>query len=188
MNKKRIALILSALLVLTAVVGGTLAWLVDSTDPLTNVFTTSDVDITLEETKTDFQMIPGFTIDKDPKVTVLADSEKCYVFVKVEKSANFDSFMTYTIADGWTELTEGSGVYYRVVADTDENQVFSVLKDDQVTVLSTVTKEMMDAIEIGEASAPTLTFTAYATQYMKDNNTAFTAEQAWANVKPTSGN
>lgn len=182
---KTVALLLALVLVVGGVIGGTLAWLTDKTDPVQNTFTTSDINITLTETTgSNYKMVPGNTIAKDPKVTVVAGSEKCYLFVKLEKSANFDSFLTYTMADGWTELTGVSGVYYRVVDASSTNQEFGVLKDNQVSVLGTVTKGMMNEIISGNATSPTLTVTAYASQYMKNNTTEFSAIEAWENVKP----
>ena len=106
-------------------------------------------------------------------------SEECYLFVKVEKSANFDSFMTYEMADGWTALEGVEGVYYREVRTADMGTEFSVLKDDQVTVKGEVTKEMMAE---AEKNKPTLTITAYASQLYKNNTEIFTAAEAWANV------
>ena len=70
-----------------------------STEAVTNTFTTSDINIELKETKNHFQMIPGWNIEKDPKVTVKTGSEACYLFVKLEKSTNFDTFMTYEMAE-----------------------------------------------------------------------------------------
>lgn len=191
MKKKTIALLLALTLVLGVTTGGTLAWLLDTTEEVENVFTTSDVDIELNETTTDYQMIPGYTIAKDPKVTVNAVSEKCYVFVKVEKSATtynvtgmaeaqtFDNYLTYEIDSEWTALPNVPGVYYKVFKNTETDQTQAVLAGNQVQVKDTVTKEMMNAI--GE-NKPTLTFTAYACQYMKNNTEAFTPEAAWANV------
>lgn len=116
MNKKIIATVGACALCLGLGVAGTLAWLTDQTDSVTNKFTTSNVDITLTETTgPDYQMIPGFTITKNPTVTVLDTSESCWLFVTVEKSTNFDNFMTYTIADGWIDLDGEPGVYYRSV-------------------------------------------------------------------------
>ena len=185
MKKKSLALVLALAMIVVCVVGGTLAWLIDKTDPVTNTFTTSDVDITLTETTTNYQMIPGYTITKDPKVTVLAGSEKCYLFVKVAESDNFDTFMTYDMADGWTALTGVNGVFYRVVETSTGNQTFSVLANDKVTVRDTVTKENMNALKADGAIQPTLTFTAYACQYNSSNGTSFTAADAWAKVNPT---
>ena len=186
MKKKSLALVLALAMIVVCVVGGTLAWLTATTPEVKNTFTTSDIDITLAETTgTSYQMIPGYTIAKDPKVTVLAGSEKCYLFVKVEKSSNFDTFMTYTMADGWTQgdgTDIPSNVYYRVVDTAGMGIAYSVLANDQVTVKDTVTKADMNALKADDAIQPTLTFTAYACQYNSSNGTSFTPAQAWANV------
>ena len=184
MKKKSLALVLALAMIVVCVVGGTLAWLTATTPEVKNTFTTSDIDITLAETTgTSYQMIPGYTIAKDPKVTVKAGSEKCYLFVKVVKSANFDTFMTYDMADGWTALAGVNGVYYRIVDASETDQEFAVLKDNQVTVRGDVTKTMLNGLT--EATQPTLTFTAYACQYNNSNNTHFDAADAWAKVNPT---
>ena len=185
MKKKSIALVLSLALVVVCIIGGTLAWLTANTDPVTNTFTTSDINITLSETKggtnhNEFKMIPGWTIEKDPKVTVAAGSEKCYLFVKLEKSTNFDTFMTYSMATGWEALTGVEGVYYRIVEESDNDQDFYVIENNQVTVSGNVTKKMMN--DLTDATVPTLTVKAYASQYMNTNTTNFTAAEAWANV------
>ena len=181
---RALLLVLALALVLGGVLGGTLAWLSARTAPVTNTFTASDIDITLEESDgLDLKMVPGCTVTKDPKVTVASGSEACYLFVKLEKSANFDAFMTNTVADGWTALDGVDGVSYRTVAAADMGTAYSVLKDDQVTVKDTVTKEMMNALT--DATRPTLTVTAYAAQMMKNNTESFTAAEAWANVNPT---
>ena len=183
MKKKSLALVLALAMIVVCVVGGTLAWLIATTPEVKNTFTYGDIDITLAETTgTSYKMIPGYTIDKNPKVTVLADSEKCYLFVKVEKSTNFDTFMTYDMADGWTALTGVNGVFYRVVDTADMGTAYSVLKNDQVTVKDTVTKADMDGLKANVATQPTLTFTAYACQYMKNSTASFSAIEAWNNV------
>ncbi len=184
-KKKVLALVLAMVLVVVGVAAGTLAWLTAKSDTVTNTFTTSDIKVELKETKNNFKMIPGYDIQKDPKATVLAGSEECFLFVKLEKSANFDDFMTYEMADGWTALTGENGVYYRKVQTADIDKPFGVLKDDKVTVKGTVTKDMMNAIDNNTAANPTLTITAYASQLYKDGTTQFTAAEAWANVNPT---
>ena len=190
MKKKSLALVLALAMIVVCVVGGTLAWLIATTGSVTNTFTYGDINIKLEETDAtvaadgsatkEFKMIPGYTIAKDPKVTVLADSEKCYLFVKVDKSANFDKFMTYDMAADWIALDGVDGVFYRVVETSTGNQTFSVLANDQVIVKDTVTKADMNALT--EATQPTLTFTAYACQYNSSNGTHFDAADAWAKV------
>ena len=195
MKKKSLALVLALAMIVVCVVGGTLAWLTATTPEVKNTFTAGDINIKLEETDAtvaadgsatkEFKMIPGYTITKDPKVTVLAGSEKCYLFVKVVKSTNFDNFMTCTIADGWTQgdgTDIPSNVYYRVVDTADMGTAYSVLKNDQVTVKDTVTKADMNALKADDAIQPTLTFTAYACQYNNSNGTPFSEIDAWNNV------
>ena len=194
MKKKSLALVLALAMIVVCVVGGTLAWLIATTPEVKNTFTYGDIDITLAETKTDFKMIPGYTIAKDPKVTVQAGSEDCYLFVKVEKSTNFDNYMNYAIDNAWTELE--SGVYYiKIDTEAEKNVAYNVLgadsetysnveytwSDNQVLVKPTVTKTMLNALTAD--TQPTLTFTAYAVQLNKNNTTEFTAEEAWALAK-----
>lgn len=179
MNMKKIlVLALSLVLVAAISITGTLAWLQDETTKIQNTFTVGNISIDLRETKgtldntntdttktvRDFKMVPGNIIEKDPKVTINAGSEASYVFVKIEKSTNLDSFISYEIADNWIPLTGVDGVYYRLQDATTADTTYSVLKGDTVKVKDTVTKEMMDAIDNDTATEPTMTFTAYAVQ------------------------
>lgn len=191
---KKLAVMLASLaLVLCTVIGGTLAWLVTETDPVVNTFTYGDINITLKETDTNkdgdndpntntYPMVPGHTITKDPKVTFKANSEDAWLFVKLQKTANFDDFMTYAMADGWTKLDNVDGVYYREVSKAAQDAEFTVIKDDTVTVKGEVTKEMLNALDAnGASNYPKLTVTAYAVQ--RDSNIA-TAADAWAKTQP----
>ena len=192
-NKKLIIAIISFSLLVCTVIGGTLAWLVTETDPVVNTFTYGDINITLQETDTDkdgddnpntntYSMVPGHTIEKDPKVTFKANSENAWLFVKLEKTANFDDFMTYEIANGWTALQGAPGVYYREVSKAAQDVEFTVIKDDTVTVKGEVTKEMLNALDAnGASNYPQLIVTAYAIQ--RDSNIA-TAADAWAKAQP----
>lgn len=183
---KPMLIAMAVVLLLGCVTGGTLAWLTSTTDPVTNTFTTSDINITLAESENlDLKMIPGWTITKDPKVTVVEGSEDCWLFVKVEKSANFDSFMEYDMAEGWTQLQDGAnqdvtGVYYRKVETANIGTEYSVLKNNQVTVKDTVKKADMNGLTTD--TYPTLTVTAYASQLYKSANDPFSAYDAWLNV------
>ena len=176
--------LLALVLVIGCVAGGTVAWLVAKTDPVVNTFTYGDINIELAETKPVNQqakIIPGVDIEKDPKVTVKANSEACWLFVKIEESSNLDSFISYNVAAGWTELNTGSGIYYREVAASATDTPFYVLENNQVTVNDTVTKDMMDGLKVTDATQPTLTFTAYACQ--KDN--VASATEAWGKINPS---
>ena len=95
-------------------------------------------------------MTPGGVITKDPRVTVLANSEESWVFVKLAKSDNFDDFMSFEIADGWTALAGTEGVYYRQAEASEQDVVYPVLKDNKVNVSIDVTKEMLNELDAGE--------------------------------------
>lgn len=189
MKKKGLALFLALTLLVVGVVAGTLAWLTAKSDVVTNTFTTSDIKVELKETTgteyKEYKMIPGYAISKNPKATVLSGSEECYLFVKLDKSTNFDTYLEYVIADGWTKLDGVTDtVYYRVV-DGTTNQIgtaYSVLKGDQVTVKGSVTKEQMNALDAEGAAKPTLTITAYASQLHKNATETFRASEAWSNI------
>lgn len=192
MKKKTAIAIVALVLISCFVIGGTLAWLNDQTDSLVNTFTYGDINITLAETTgTEYKMIPGVDISKDPKVTVKSGSEACWLFVKVEKSANFDTYMTYEMDSKWTALdaTNHPGVYYYNGTDLNSlltaDKAFNVLKDNKVKVKGEVTKEMLTAFDTDKngtlsdtekAALPTLTITAYAVQ--KEGFS--TAAAAWA--------
>lgn len=187
-SAKAVALLLAVVLIIGCVVGGTIAFLKDTSEIVVNTFTTANIDITLEETwNTDSdnngtndcwtaKMVPGTAVDKDPTVIVVGGSESCWLFVKVEESAGFDNYVTYAIADGWTALPGAEGVYYREVTAAEADQSFGVLAGNTVSIKETVTKEMMDALET--AGAPTLTFTAYAVQKEGFNSAAAAWEEA----------
>lgn len=190
MKKKILALTLVFALALALGIGGTVAWLTAQTTPVVNTFTVGDINITLAETTTDFKMVPGNEIAKDPKVTVLKDSEACWLFVKIVKSNNYSTYLEdYQLAAGWTALAGVDGVYYREVSQNASNDTeYYVLSagtktgtaNGHVKVKEAVTKAQMEAIK--DANRPTLTFTAYAVQ--KDN--IATAADAWAKVSTTS--
>jgi len=191
-GSKSLALILAVILLIGGAVGGTVAWLTATSDEVTNTFSTSNIGVKLEESKNlDLKMIPGWEIKKDPKASVTADSEDCYLFVELTKSDNYGAYLEeYEIAEGWTELVNvstTSKVYYRIfdsknAANTNvKGSEYPILKGDKVTVKGSVTMEQM---ETAKTNPPTLTLKAYASQLYQNATTTFTAEQAWSNVKP----
>lgn len=196
MKKKGLALILALTLLTVGIVAGTLAWLTAKSDTVTNTFTTSDITVKLQETTgTSYKMIPGYDLEKDPKAWVVAGSEDCYLFVKLDWANNTytsgettKNYLTWAIADGWTQLDGVDGVYYRIVksgdmsSDNGVTKSYPVLKDNKVTVSGDITKEMMNAFTA--ANLPKLTITAYASQLYKSAGVEFTAAEAWKNVTP----
>ena len=174
--------LLALVLVFGCAVGGTFAWLTAKTDAVVNTFTYGDINIGLAETTgNDYKIVPGVAISKDPKVTVEAGSEACWLFVKVEEkdwpafkeTDNNKAKIDYKIASGWTELEGVSGVYYREVGAVTADTSFDVIKDNVITVSENLTKT-----EVNTVVHPKLTFTAYAVQ--KDG--VASAADAWAKV------
>ena len=184
--KKKIALLMACVMAFGVAVGGTLAWLTAESAPVVNTFINSDINVALAETTgNEYKMIPGHTIEKNPKAKVLSGSEYCWLFVEITESANFDTYMAYEIDNSVWEYTSTNGnvtVIGRKIDTTEElDKEYSVLKGDKVTVHGSVTKAMM---ETAATSKPDLTFKAYASQLMKNNTQEFDITEAWNNVKP----
>lgn len=192
LSGKLVVAMLAVTLLIGCAIGGTVAWLTANTAPVVNTFTYGDINITLDETTgSNYKIIPGVDITKDPKVTVKANSEDCWLFVKVEEEGTFvANKVTYSIADGWTK---GDGtkipanVYYRQVGAVTADTSFNILAGDTaypdgvVKVSTELTKAEVNAI----TAQPKLTFTAYAVQ--KDG--IADAATAWTKVPaPTTTN
>ena len=100
-SKKIMALLIALTLVVGTVIGGTVAWLVSKPEAVQNTFKVGELNITLDEAKTDrygvvdqtaekrvlentYTMLPGHGYTKDPIVHLAANSEACYVFIDVD--------------------------------------------------------------------------------------------------------
>lgn len=131
-SKKNIAItgVAVSLAAVMLIGGGTFAYLKGETDPITNSFRTNQVQVSLEETTgNEYNIIPGTTQRKDPKVTV-KNSVDAYVFVEITDET--DNLVDYAIADGWMPLNGVPNVYYRFVSAAQDVKEFSVLKNDEV--------------------------------------------------------
>ena len=231
---KMLAVFMSMVLTVGCVIGGTVAWLIAETDDVINTFTFGNIKLILDETKVDidgnpldengnivedianakritgadeqnsYKLVPGASYLKDPKVTVEAKSEKCWLFVSIKenvsfkegKTGTFDEFIKYEVAEGWEllETEENTKIYYRLVEnDNEANQVFEVLLSDtegkQVSVDENLTDERI--ADLAEDPKPTLTFCAYAVQYsgfeLEDGKTeAAAALDAWNQINSES--
>ena len=141
---KALMLVLCAVLLVTASVLGTMAYLT-STDKVVNTFTVGKVAITLDEAKVDsdgtavtpaervkgnaYHLLPGHTYTKDPTVHVQANSENSFIFVKVENGiANYEAGTTIAAqiaANGWQPLKDDKNVdvknvYYKTYTKSAE--------------------------------------------------------------------
>lgn len=123
-SMKAVVVLMALVLLIGCGVGGTLAWLMDKTDAVTNTFTVGDIEITLDEAKVNqdgqfldkndnvvydltsaervtsntYQAIPGKTYSKDPTLTVRKGNEKCYLFVEFTETNSPDTYYTYDFA------------------------------------------------------------------------------------------
>jgi len=144
---------------------------------------------------TDYKFVPGDTLKKDPFVTVKkGTTADCYLFVKITEKNNTYTDLTGKIiqwtakpvvqgadtADtGWTKYVPANQTgativeywYREVTANTSADQVWTILKDNQVTVNTDVTKTMVEGIK---NAPPALELDAAAVQ--KDN---LNLSQAW---------
>lgn len=131
-SKKNIAItgVAVSLAAVMLIGGGTFAYLKGETDPITNSFRTNQVQVSLEETTgNEYNIIPGTTQRKDPKVTV-NNTVDAYVFVEITDET--DNLVDYAIADGWMPVDGVPNVYYRLVSAIQDIKEFSVLKNDEV--------------------------------------------------------
>lgn len=177
MKKKILAACLVVCLLATAVIGTTLAYFTD-TKIVTNSFTAGNVTITLDEAKVDengqkivgegaervqennYKLYPGKKYDKDPTIHVATNSEKCYLFVKVENGLNgLEAEGDTTIAEqmktlGWTPVAEETNVYMikDIVSGGTDKVVFKNFK-----IATTATADTLNGAE-------NVVVTAYAVQ------------------------
>lgn len=190
-TKKALLLSLCAVMLVTASVLGTMAYLT-STDEVVNTFTVGNVAITLDETDVDnstpgendrdqaneYKLMPGKEYVKDPIVHVDADSEDCYLFVKVANEIA-DIEDTKTVLEqmgehGWVAVDGAEGVYVYT-----QNDVLAVVKGDtDVTVFDTFkVSGNVDNDTLASCTGKKIDVTAYAIQ--ADGFDGKTASEIW---------
>ena len=134
--KKKLLIVIGALVAVAAIVAGsvfgTIAYLT-SASKVSNVFTVGDVFITLDESAVDadgkiiegaartdrnsYHLIPGKSYDKDPRITVEANTESCYLFLVTRnqitaiEDPNQKTMAQQMVENGW-------GIYKDTTAGT----------------------------------------------------------------------
>lgn len=200
--KKIVALLLCAVLLIGASVAGTLAYLT-SKATVTNSFTVGKVVLGedgkagLDEAKVDeygvavtpaarvtentYKLIPGHTYTKDPTVHVGANSEACWLFVKVENGiANIEADTAtgedpYTkiakqvTTNGWTLVDGETNIYYKEAAKTGDNGADYVVFGNF---------RLANNADVSNYASEKIIVTAYAIQ--KDG---LSVAEAWAALK-----
>lgn len=205
-NFKRILVTLVAAVLLMAVtVAGTLAYLQATTDAVVNTFTYGKVNFAglgLDETdvdvygvkdgdervrENDYKLLPGHTYTKDPTVHILAGSEPCWVFIKVENGiANIEDSANTIAAqmttNGWLPLKDADGndvanvYYYKEIIDlreTETNRDLQIFANFKLT-------NSLDEAAIQTYEGAEIWIDAYLIQ--SDNLTS--AAAAWAVAQP----
>ncbi|MGI6664172.1 MAG: SipW-dependent-type signal peptide-containing protein [Christensenellaceae bacterium] len=103
---KFLGLVMAAVLLVTATIFGTMAFLTDTED-VSNTFTVGAVNIELDEADllnpndrttegNAYKLLPGQSYVKDPTVTVIAGSEEAYIrmLLTINKCAELDDFFS----------------------------------------------------------------------------------------------
>ena len=175
-RSKALLLTLCAVLLVTASVLGTLAFLT-STDEVKNTFTVGSVNITLDEAKVktdgtpvegaarvkanEYHLLPGHTYTKDPTVTVKDGSESAYVRLKVTFNNAADMIAMCTdpeYADDGPTGVENAYPLIRMVkfVETNAAKWDGVIPDNMVD-----TEEMLDNSKYFQKTGDTLTYYFY---------------------------
>lgn len=154
MNKKKLGMTIGSLALVGAIaVGGTLAYLTDTSLQVKNTFTlTNDLDIILDEAPVNSNgqetngtrvqenkynnLYANQLLDKDPTVTLTNTSIDQYVFVVVKENSNVavEKYNTVQNEGDWTEYNDANHtdvkIFYQLV-DIDGENVDKVLNDSQ---------------------------------------------------------
>lgn len=197
-RSKALLLTLCAVLLVTASVLGTMAYLT-SQDTVTNTFTVGSVKITLDEAKANpdgslvanadrvkansYKLLPGHEYTKDPIIHVDATSEDCYLFVKVDNQIATIEATNATVASqmaakGWVAVDGQTGVYVYVGTAEDASAPLAVSANDNITVFEKIAIDgSVDNDTLATYKDKTITVTAYAVQ--KDGFEGKTAAEIW---------
>lgn len=177
---KVVLLTVCAVLLIASAAFGTIAYLTDQ-ETVENTFTVGQVGITLDETDVDtagvkdgdtrvqaneYHLIPGHSYTKDPTVHVDANSENCYLFVKVvnaivdieSKDKDYATIANQIEVNGWTALDGVANVYYKEHTKAEivtDYLVFSNFKIDGASVTNEI---------LAPYQGKTIVVTAYAIQ------------------------
>ena len=203
-KSKALILALCAVLLVTASVLGTMAYLT-STDKVENTFTVGSVAITLDEAKVNtdgslvanadrvkensYKLLPGHEYTKDPIIHVDPTSEDCLLFVKVNNQIAAIEATDATVAsqmtkNGWKEVDGQTGVYVYVGTGAGANAPLAVSAQANIHVFEKLVIDgSVDSTKLNTCDGKTITVNAYAVQ--KDGFEGKSAADIWAAAFPT---
>ncbi len=173
-QRKRWLIILCAALLVCATVGGsvTYAWLIHRPEPQVITLKGSNLALSVgnNNPKADYKLIPGSTINTVDVRVVASDASNINyaIFAKVEKSADFDTYLTYAYDSRWTVEENGNIVYLKhnqSLTDSDyDTENLAIFAGDTLTVKSEITKSSSYNSVLFANAAPSVTVTACAVQ------------------------
>lgn len=151
-KKKKIAILVTSLVLVGAMlIGGTLAYFTDK-DEAQNVFTLGKVDGELDEPKWDDNnpdgeiknVQPGDKIVKDPTLTMADDSEEAYArFLVTYEGITAEQFTELKFLKGETEVKFDANGYFYVQKPLKAGDSYELF--DSVVIPSTWGNEMAEA-------------------------------------------
>ena len=202
---KALVVVLAVMMIVGATIGGTIAWLMDTTDTVTNTFTVGDINISLwendyvSETNTldtdkkvteesEYKIVPGASSPKNPTLTIDKGSEKCWVYVTIENNLVLENKTVAAVdidMSKWTQIdqTVGNKTLYRYNSEVDASaaavdvDVFEKVSYDGAAITKA---------NIGSLKDKTIVINGYAHQSANTTrDVADAAATAWA--FPTAG-
>ena len=180
MKMKKIVAVASALSLTAAVaVGGTLAWLQDNSDTITNTFTwdpDNNITLTLTETgavdnEKNYTIVPGATQEKDPTLHLDTETES-WVYVVIDNQLGDDVTMN-ELDDNWTAITNSNPSIVGTVYTWNTGKTTT---SEDISVFDTITySNALDATTGAALNNMEIVITGYAVQA----SAGATAQAAW---------
>lgn len=171
-KKRSILTVCLALALVASAVLGTIAYMT-AQDSKTNTFTVGsfnkptdpDNDQTLKsyilekkwDAATEHKLIPGSSVDKDPKVGIGAGSEDAYIYVYVDNKTLTEAskkLVTFTLGDGWTAVAD-----HAVAGVANNTYVSGLFKYNTKLTGDNWTKNVFEKVDVS-ADANTTDFAA----------------------------
>ena len=175
--KKILAIALCVAMLAIVLVSGTMAYFTDTQEKV-NTFTMGKVKITLEEpnytpTEGKLKVFPGESYQKDPTITVAADSEDCYLVATVTVNQLSDLRALYAndttgVKQDWGlslagngKLVSGGIAGYNAAGAVENDLSGTLLQKEDDKVFLTYSED---------EEANTLTYTFYFKEILKAND------------------
>ena len=145
--RKALLIVLCAILLIVASVMGTLAYLTDTADKVTNTFTVGNVsfaetpideavaseygvaDVTARTAEgNEYKLIPGHNYAKDPVIYMSATTEDAWLFVKIHNGiapieAADNTINAQMLDNGWEVIDATNGIYGKTDSVTKDQEI-----------------------------------------------------------------